>query len=133
MRAKNIDEILPRLSIQLTDTDDIVVDGARTKLVNGAVTQNGLELIERIRQEYKAMGEALKAAEGRVIKALKDGVTVQDGNRRANMKVTERSNPKYKDAFADASGIDPKTQPDEWEEALKGFSSVSRSERLEID
>jgi hypothetical protein len=133
MRAKDLDSVLPRVNYELTDGDDLVIDGARTKLVNGAITQNGLELIERLRQDKKDLEAVIKAAEARIVQAIKDGVDVQNGNRRAKIKVTERTNPKYKDKVEALLGYTVKDDPKRWEKEMASFCSTSKTEKLEID
>ena len=133
MRTKDIDSVLPRINVELTEDDELIVDGASTKLINGAITQNGLELIERMDQVHKDLGERLKEVKDRVIDALCEGTKVQAGNRRAKVTKSTRNNVKYKDLAADVLELDPKRDEEEWKKAIEAYSTTSTSHSLKID
>lgn len=131
MRAKDLDSVLPRV-IYVLDGDDLIIDGARTKLVNGAVTQNGAELLKRLIQDQKDLDNIIKATKDRLIQAIKDGIPVQPGNRQVTVKVSERNNPKYKNKVEAVLGFTAKDDPKRWEKEMESFTSTSKTESLDI-
>lgn len=80
MRTKDLDEVLPNVTVDVTP-ESVTIDGSRTGLVNGEVSQNGLELILRMERVAKDLTKAAKTARGYVQEALDSGTPVQDGNR----------------------------------------------------
>lgn len=97
MRTKDLDEVLPNADVDVTD-EAIVIDGARTAMVNGVVSQNGLELILRMERVGKALLKGAAEARVKVQAAVDDGMAIQDGNREAGIE-EKTGNVSHKNIF----------------------------------
>lgn len=130
MRSKNLDTILPFITIEVTE-EAIVVDGARTVFINGSVSQNGLELVKRLEMVAKDLATAVKEAKGHLDQAEKAGTPVQSGNRRLEVKRGKRTSVAWKNVALDALKVDAKDEK-AVRRATRGYTSTSRQTKVEI-
>ena len=97
MRAKDLDEVLPNTQIDVDETS-VTIDGSRTTLVNGTITQNGMELEIRMRRVGKALIEGADRVKAVIDAAALAGTPVQDGNRTLEIK-DSKGRISYKDEY----------------------------------
>lgn len=129
MRTKDIDLIFPRREITLVD-GALIVDGASTKLITDTVTQNGVELFLRLEQETKSLGKAQKLVYEYLADAVINGVLLQDGNRKAEIKNSSSSGTPYKTVLEQVVGYTEKTDPEAWNKLVGPHKTTSTSKKV---
>jgi hypothetical protein len=121
MSSPDLDKFFPLVEVRFPEGKtasnqiQVVVNGQPVKIVNGSeeepeITQTGLGLLQRAKDNVKALEPAVKMLVKLVADSIRAGVPISKGVRDAILNEKERENPAYKAAYErHTSKFDQKT------------------------